>query len=170
MELLLRNPPRSRECGDRFRRCRPSSRRVPSRQAAQRQVQTKDVSWLLEIKVYKKIKNGPGTASGKEPCIRTHCCPTTCDPIIFCGMPQNATMLRSPQMRSKKDSSPGEGSRQVFWLVPTATPSQFHHGISGLRRVAVRLRDLQQRELLPILTAFPFHRAEAPPAPLRTLM
>lgn len=65
---------------------------------------------------------------------------------------------------------PGEVTRQVFWLVPTATPSQFHHGISGLRRVAVRSRDLQQRELLPILTAFPFHRAEAPSASLRTLM
>ena len=37
----------------------------------------------------------------------TRCCPTTCDPIIFCGMPQNATMLRSPQMRSKKRFFPG---------------------------------------------------------------
>lgn len=35
----------------------------------------------------------------------------------------------------EKRFSPKEVSRQVFWLVPTATPSQSHHGISGLRRV-----------------------------------
>ena len=70
-------------------------------------------------------------------------------------MPRCSVLRRCAR---KKDSSPGEGSRQVFWLVPTATPSQFHHGISGLRHVAVRLRDLQQRELLPIFTAFPFDR------------
>ena len=36
-----------------------------------------------------------------------------------------ATMLRSPQMHPKKDSIPlWKVERQVFWLIPIATPSR----------------------------------------------
>lgn len=75
----------------------------------------------------------------------------------FCGLSPISTMLRSPQMRSKKILP----SREVQGRSSGSSLSQRLPGPE--RPVAAccgNQRDLQQRELLPIFTAFPFHHAE----------
>ena len=58
---------------------------------------------------------------------------------------------------ARKRLFPREGAWQVFWLVPAAGPSQAQGPVASAN--CGSLRDLQQRELLPIFTAFPFDHA-----------
>ena len=105
------------------------------------------------MNMYKNKKSGPGPPEIESSVFAVSHQTNT----PFCGLPPISTMLRSPQMRSKKSLPSGKCKagllahpcRNAFPVLRDQWPAWCGN-----------VRDLQQRELLPTFTAFPFHHAE----------
>ena len=107
--------------------------------------------------------NPPFHATGRAPINKAALLQQT--PTLPCLRPKRSVLRRAcPKIRILP---PGD-ARQVFWLVPAATPSQSKD--QWLKECCGNRRNIQQRELLPNYTAFPFNHTGPCPAlcePLR---
>ena len=107
--------------------------------------------------------NPPFHATGRTPINKAALLQQT--PTLPCLRPKRSVLRRAcPKIRILP---PGD-ARQVFWLVPAATPSQSKD--QWLKECCGNRRNIQQRELLPNYTAFPFNHTGPCPAlcePLR---